>query len=139
MIIFSVLVLWIGSHLVFRFVVEGSYVDLAVVFIVGSLSLISLGLVVASRGTSEEFTDGLLNLITWPMMFLSGVWFSIEGAPRWIQAVSWMFPLTHMLSGARKIMNDGATLAGVQSELMVLTGMTICFLAIGAIMFKWNK
>jgi ABC-type multidrug transport system permease subunit len=73
------------------------------------------------------------------MMFLSGVWFSIEGAPGWVKAFSQCLPLTHLLSGARKIMNDGATLAEVGLELAVLTGLTLFFLTLSAVLFKWNR
>ena len=59
----------------------------------GSLSLTSLGLVLASRGTSEEFTTGILNFISWPMMFLSEVWFSMEGAPAWVKTFAKIFHL----------------------------------------------
>jgi ABC-2 type transport system permease protein len=139
MIAFSVAILWIGSDLVFDFNMEGSYLDLIVLMTVGCLSLITLGLVIASRSTSEEFAEGLLNLINWPMMFLSGVWFSIEGAPRWLQTVAQLFPLTHLLKGMRDIINDGASLASVKMELIILFGMTILFLTVGALLFKWNK
>lgn len=138
-LVFTLTILWIGCDLTFNFSVEGSYFDLILVFFVGCLSLISLGLVIASRGTSEEFTNGLLNFITWPMMFLSQVWFSLEGAPHWVLSVSKALPLTHLLTGVRKIMNDGATLADVAPELAVLTGFTLFFLAVGATMFSWNK
>jgi ABC-type multidrug transport system permease subunit len=139
MIAFTVLVLWVGCTLIFHFQVAGSYLDLAVVLALGSLSLISLGLVVASRAASEEFAEGILNFITWPMMFLSGVWFSIEGAPGWLKAFSQCLPLTHLLSGARKIMNDGATLAEVGPELAALAGTTLLLLSLSALLFKWNK
>lgn len=139
MIVFTVAILWIGCALIFHFTVEGSYFDLALMLAMGSLSLISLGLVVASRAASEEFAEGILNFITWPMMFLSGVWFSIEGAPGWVRAIAQCLPLTHLLSGARKIMNDGATLAQVGPELAVLAGMTLLFLFLSALLFKWNK
>ena len=99
----------------------------------------AMGLVVASRGSSEEFTNGLLNFITWPMMFLSEVWFSIEGAPVWVKGLAKLFPLTHLLAGVRKIMNDGAGLMDVTTELTVLTGMTLLFLVLGAGLFSWNK
>ena len=79
---FTLTILWVGCDLIFHFNVEGSYLDLAVIFLAGCLSLTAMGLVVASRGTSEEFTNELLNFITWPMMFLSEVWFSIEGTPK---------------------------------------------------------
>jgi len=108
-------------------------------FFVGGLSLSSLGLLVASRGTSEEFTGGILNFITWPMMFLSEVWFSIEGSPQWIKMIARVFPLTHMLTGVRKIMNDGAGLSDVGLELSIMLLITLICLGLGARLFSWNK
>ena len=60
LLMFTLTVVWIGCDLIFSFHVEGSYADLALVFLFGSLSLTSLGLVLASRGTSEEFATGFL-------------------------------------------------------------------------------
>jgi ABC-2 type transport system permease protein len=136
---FTLIILWAGCYLIFRFSVEGSYFDLMIMFLLGSLSLIALGLVIASRGTSEEFSNGILNAITWPMMFLSEVWFSIEGAPGWVHSIARIFPLTHMLGGVRKIMHDGATLAEVSVEVSALAGFTLLFLLVGASLFSWNK
>ena len=139
MIALAVIILWTGCSLIFHLTVEGSYLDLAVMLGVGALSLISLGLVVASRCASEELADGLLNAISWPMMFLSGVWFSIEGAPGWVVVISKFFPLTHMLSGVRKIMSDGIPLSGVMPEIEALLITTALFLGISALAFKWHK
>lgn len=139
LLMFTLTILWVGCDLVFNFSVEGSYLDLAILFLMGCLSLTSMGLIVASRGTSEEFTNGVLNFITWPMMFLSEVWFSIEGAPQWVKGIAQLFPLTHLLTGVRKIMNDGATLIEVAPEFMALTGMTLVFLTVGALLFSWYK
>jgi hypothetical protein len=72
-------------------------------------------------------------------MFLSEVWFSLEGAPGWIKSAAQIFPLTHLLTAARKIMHDGAGLADISLEITILTLMTIAFLTIGAAMFSWNK
>ena len=76
--------------------------------ILGALSMIALGLTIAARFSSEELVGGLLNLLTWPMMLLSGIWFSLEGSPRWVQWVAHIFPLTHVLDAARAVMLDGA-------------------------------
>ena len=138
-LVFSIVILWAGCELIFNFNVVGSYFDLIIMFLAGCLSLLSLALIVASRGTSEEFANGVLTFITWPMMFLSEVWFSIEGAPSWVKGVAQVFPLTHLLKGVRMIMNDGATLGGVAWELTVLLVMTLIFLLIGARLFSWNK
>lgn len=138
-LIFSITVLWAGCEMIFNFQVAGNYLDLMIMFLAGCLSLLSLSLIVASRGTSEEFANGILTFITWPMMFLSEVWFSIEGAPAWVRGVAQVFPLTHLLRGVRRIMNDGAGLVDVAWELVVLSAMTLIFLSIGASLFSWNK
>ena len=80
----------------------------------GALSMIALGLTIAARFSSEELVGGLLNLLTWPMMLLSGVWFSLEGSPSWVQWVAGIFPLTHVLDAARAVMLDGAGIAADQ-------------------------
>jgi len=139
LLMFTLLVVWIGCDLIFSFRVKGAYIDLILIFLVGSLSLTALGLILASRGTSEEFCTGVLNFISWPMMFLSEVWFSIEGAPQWVKILSQIFPLTHLLNAVRKVMHDGATLLDVGLEITVLMVMTLVFLATGAALFSWNK
>ena len=138
-LMFSLVIVWIGCDLVFSFKVQGSYLVLLLVFFIGGLSLCALGLLLASRGTSEEFTSGVVNFITWPMMFLSEVWFSLEGSPKWVKMFSLAFPLTHMLKAARRVMNDGAGLLNISQELIVLSAMTLIFLTIGASLFSWNK
>lgn len=139
LLMFTLIVVWIGCDLVFSFRVVGRYLDLLLIFFVGGLSLSAMGLLVASRGTSEELTNGILNFITWPMMFLSEVWFSIESAPTWVKTVAKLFPLTHMLSAARKVMNDGAGLLDIGFEVAILMSMTLACLGIGAILFSWNR
>jgi len=102
------------------------------------VAMISLGLLVAARVTSEELAGGLLNMVTWPMMMLSGVWFSLEAASDWIQKLALAFPLTHMLSAARAVMLDGANAAEILPQLLTLAGMTAVFLAVGALSFRWH-
>ena len=117
---------------------EGSYWALLAVASLGAVCLIAMGLVVAARVTSEELAGGLLNLVTWPMMLLSGVWFPLEGASRWVIDLSKVFPLTWMLEAARAIMLDGAGLADVGVDLAVLTAMSAVFLVLGAAIFRWR-
>jgi ABC-type multidrug transport system permease subunit len=138
LLMFTLAVVWFGCDLIFKFNVAGALADVFLLFFLGSLSLASLGLVLAARGVSEEFTTGILNFISWPMMFLSEVWFSLEGAPQWVRQLAQIFPLTQLLQGVRKITNDGATLAGVLPEIVILAGMTILFLTAGAFLFSWD-
>ena len=133
------LVVWAGCHVMFSFQMQGSYVDAAIVFLAGTVCLVSFGLILACRGTNEELTNGIINFICWPMMFLSEVWFSIEGAAGWIQQAAAFLPLTHFLSAARKVINDGASLSQVSHEVMILGAMSVLFLAIGSRLFSWTR
>lgn len=131
-------VVYFGCDLFVGFFMQGSVFDLFVVFALGTMSLISMGLVVASRVRSEELSDGILNLISWPMMLLSEVWFSLEGASEFARTLSELFPLTYMIRAARAIMNDGATLADVAQPLGILVVMTVFFLVLGTLLFRWE-
>jgi ABC-2 type transport system permease protein len=128
-----------GTHYLLDTRMEGSYLALFVVATLGAISMISMGLVVAARVTSEELAGGLLNMINWPMMMLSGVWFSLEGAGPIAQKAANIFPLTHILSAARAIMLDGASLLDIAPSLTILAGMSIVFLGIGAATFRWHS
>ena len=131
--------IYTGTHLILGTRMEGSYVTLFLIAVVGAASLVSLGLVISARVTSEELAGGLLNLINWPMMMLSGVWFSLEGAPEAIQMAANIFPLTHVLNAARAVMLDGATLIDVGPSLLALTAMSAVFFAVGAKVFRWGQ
>ena len=138
LLLFSNIIIYAGCALLFDFNCEGSYLDLLLFFSLGCASLISLGLIIASRSSSEEFANGILNFIAWPMMFLSEVWFSLEGAPDWIRKFSQFLPLTHITEGMRRIMNEGAHPGDLAYHLALLGIMTVIFMAIGSAMFKWT-
>lgn len=137
-VIFLSSVVYIGCNLFFDFYMLGSYFDLLIIAILGAFSLITLGLLVASRSKSEELIGGLLNLSSWPMMLLSGVWFSLEGAPNAVKIIAEFLPLTHLVAGARKIITEGATLADISYHVSILMLMSAIFLSLGAYFFSWN-
>ena len=128
-----------GTHLLLDTRMEGSYVTLFLVGLVGAVSLVSLGLLVAARVTSEELAGGLLNLVNWPMMMLSGVWFSLEGTGETLQRISNIFPLTHVLRAARAVSLDGASFVDVAPSLAALTALSALFLVVGAAIFRWEQ
>jgi ABC-2 type transport system permease protein len=131
-------VVYSGCNLFIEFNMQGSYWVLLLVNTLGATSMISIGLLIAARTASEEFAGGILNGVTWPMMLLSGAWFSLEGTHAWVQQLAQIFPLTHMISATRAIMNEGATLSQVMPQVWVISVMSIFFLALGAYVFKWE-
>jgi len=129
---------YIGCDLLIGFVMVGSYLNLLLVYALGAFSMISMGLIVAARVKSEEMAGGMLNMLSWPMMFLSGVWFSLEGLHPWVQKLALIFPLTHITQAARAIMMDGAGLLAILPNLAALIIMSIIFLLLGVLLFRWE-
>ena len=138
LILFVTAILYVGIGAIIGFRNAGSTLLLLLLAVVGALSMIALGVTIAARFASEELVGGLLNLLTWPMMLLSGIWFSLEGSPRWVQWVAHVFPLTHVLDAARAVMLDGAGLAQIAPHLLFLGATALAFLAFGAWSFRWR-
>ncbi|MBK7540712.1 MAG: ABC transporter permease [Candidatus Competibacteraceae bacterium] len=138
LILGSTVLVFIGTHWVIRFPMHGSYLNLFIVFALGAISLMSLGLLVAARTTSEEFAAGLLNVMSWPMTFLSGVWFSLEGVHPFLQKAAQLAPLTHIIDAARAVMLDGAGFAEISGHLLALGAMSAIAMGLGVWLFRWD-
>ena len=132
------LIVYLGAVWLLDVPMRGSYLALALVYVAGSLCLISLGLIIAARLRTEELADGLLNLMSWPMLLLSGVLFSMEGTSALAQGVSQALPLTHLVAAARAVMIDGAGVVEVLPEIGVLLALAIAFLSLATWMFRWE-
>ncbi len=132
-------IIFAGCHAVLDFLMLGQYLDLLLVGVLGALAMISLGLVISSRSDSEEFAGGMLNLCTWPMMFLSEVWFPLDNAPAWVRGLSEAMPLTHTVSAARRIMLEGASVADISHHLLVLAITTAVLMATASLLFRWHR
>lgn len=138
MIIGVTMLVFVAAHAVTNVSMQGSYFALFVVFLLGATCLTSLGLIVATRLKTEEVADGILNLISWPMVILSGVWFSLEGTHPAAQWLAQALPLTHLVNAARSIMIDGAGLIDVWFEISLLALLTVLLLGLSARLFRWS-
>ena len=73
------------------------------------------------------------------MMLVSGIWFSLEGSPRWVQWIAHIFPLTHLLDAERAVMLDGAGSGADRAAISRTWPLTtLVFLAFGAWSFRWR-
>ncbi len=139
LILFVTAILYFGIGTLIHFHTVGSGLLLLLIAVLGCLSMIALGLTVAAGISSEELVGGLLNLLTWPMMLVSGIWFSLEGSPPWVQWAAHIFPLTHLLDATRAVMLDGAGLTQIAPNLIYLGVTAFIFLAFGAWAFRWRS
>jgi ABC-2 type transport system permease protein len=75
-----------------------SGVDLArtlVAVVVGGASFCALGLAITTVIPNADAAPAIVNITILPLLFLSDVFFSTEGAPDWVQWVGKVFPIKH--------------------------------------------
>lgn len=136
--LFTTVAVYLVANLVLDLVMLGSYLNLFLVGVLGVIAILSIALLIAARFSSEELVMGLLNLVTFPMLLLSEVWFSLDGAPAWLHGVSQALPLTHLVGAARDIMIEGAGLADVSQHLIYLVVISVVCTGASAKLFRWN-
>lgn len=131
--------IFIGCLLFLDLIVLGSYLNLLLITLLGAMSMISLGLLIACRTANEELAGGLLNVATWPMLLMSDVWFTLDEAPLWMQQLANIMPLTHLVKATRAVMIEGASLIEVSNHLTWMLAMTLVFLGMASTLFRWHK
>ena len=125
--------------LLFGLRVNGNLAYVLVMVILGSLAFLSLGFVIASFARNQEAADSLANAFSFPMLFLSGVFFPVDSAPSWLQPVMRLMPLRYLADGLRDLMVRGASLPSEWLNALVLlaTGAVGFLLAIR--FFRWES
>ena len=126
------------AMLFFKVQVYGNWGALSLVIVVGALSMMAIGFIVGSFARSEEVAQSIVFLISFPMMFLCGSYFSVAGAPSFLQPVINFLPLTHLNDALRQVINNGASLAAIQSDVLILLAWTVVGLILATRAFRWS-
>jgi ABC-2 type transport system permease protein len=134
----EVLILLVFSWLVFGVVIQGSLFAVIVLILLGAGTFAGIGLLVASRARTLETVSGLMNLVMLPMWVLSGIFFNSERFPAAVQPLIHALPLTPLISGLRKVMLEGAPLAGIATQLAILAGWGIVTFILALRWFRWS-
>ncbi len=126
------------ARVLFDVRVFGSAISLVLFGLLGSLTFAGLGVLVASRAENTETANGLMNLVTMPLMALSGVFFASTNFPPVVQPLLKLLPLTALNDGLRAIMIDGASIGSLTNELGVLAVWGVGSFVIALRIFRWQ-
>ena len=115
-----------------------AWINILFLSFLGGILFLAIGLAISSLAPNEDSAPAIANLVTFPMLFLSGVFFPIDFLPKIIGYISNILPLTHLAQGIRL-----SALYG-NSPIMTMPqiGITFAWLALSfficAISFKWE-
>ncbi len=134
---FEAIVLYFFAWMYFRIQMSGSVTAFILVFISGSFCFAGIALLMGSRTSSSRVGNALINVITLPMMILSGIFFSYHNFPDVVIPVIRTLPLTLIADSLRSIMTEGAGIGESLPAVLILTAFgTICFI-LGLRIYKW--
>ena len=124
--------------LLFHFHLLGNIGAILVVGLFGALVFLSIGFAVAGISKSEDQAAPLANIITLPMMLLSGVFFSRVSLPGVVYTITGFFPLTYLADAMRSVVVDGSTLVNVAPQLAGLAVWSLIAVFAAVKMFRWE-
>ena len=116
----------------------GAWFYLTMLALLGVALFIAMGLAISGWAKSEETAAPMANVISMPMMFLSGVFFPLSVMPEWLTRWSQYLPLTYLADGMRAITVEGATVTTLGNELIGLTVWIIIVFTIATKTFRWE-
>jgi ABC-2 type transport system permease protein len=116
----------------------GSVFDLLIVATLGTIVFLAFGFGIAGWAKEENQAAPVANLISFPMLFLSGVFFPRDGFPAWLHRVTDFFPLTYLSDAMHQIANQGANLWTVRTDILGLLVWGIVAFAIAVRLFNWE-
>ncbi len=109
-----------------------------VIVFAGLIFFMGLGILAGLVSDNEETVSVVGNLILFPMMFLSGVFFPLAFAPQYLQIISKFLPLTYFITALNSTLIYGNYYTiYLQIILLALSSLIIFFVA--ARLFSWKQ
>jgi ABC-2 type transport system permease protein len=137
-LVLEVAAILVFAYFVFDVKVHGSWLNLALAALIGSMAFSGIGLLVGARTKTIEGASGLMNLVMLPMWLLSGSFFSASKFPDFVQPFIKALPLTVLNEALRAVMNDGAGLEAIGLSLGILSLWGIVSFIIALRIFRWQ-
>ncbi|MRX73985.1 ABC transporter permease subunit [Bacillus lacus] len=126
------------ANWVFNIEVAGSWLALIFFIILGTLAFMALGFIIAGVAKNPESAAPIAGFITFPMLFLGGVFFPISDMPDIIQPLVNLLPISHLASALRETMNLGTPFLQLGTETLILCCWLLGGFALASYVFKWE-
>ena len=111
---------------------------LAGVTVLGGLAFVAIGFFLGAFAKTEQGFFPIAQVVTFPMLFLSGIFFPLDNMPDWIRPVVSAMPLTYLGDAMRQLMVGGAPVHSMALNVGVLAAFLAVFFGLAVRLFKYE-
>ncbi len=130
-------ILLVGT-LVFKINILGNSLLLVGLVLLGTLMFVAIGYLISGLARTQDSANGLAQLINFPMMFLSGLFFPVDLMPAWLQPVANLLPLTFLADALRQVMVGATPLHPLGLDVAVVAGCLVVSAVLAVRFFRWE-
>jgi len=134
----AIAVMFAAAIAVFGLHVVGNYLEIALFLAYSIVMILGIGLSIGGWAKNERQAAPLGNIIVFPMMFLSGIFFPRFLMPEWLQGITNYIPMSPVIDGARQLITEGKHLTDIGPQLGIMAVWMIIIYAIAFRVFRWE-
>ncbi len=132
-VVLIALAIWI-----FNVHIYGNIGLLALVVVVGAVTMLAIGFAVASFFKKSQAANAAILLVSFPMMFLGGSYFPVNQIGGFLQDFIHALPLFYLNDALRQVINNGAGWSAIQTSVLVLAAWVIGAMLVTWRAFRWQ-
>lgn len=132
-------VLLLFGMLIFKTHVYGSWLLIYLLVVLGAIVFLGLGFTISGIAKTVDAVPAIANIIVFPMLFLSGIFFPTSSMPVWLQHVVTYLPLQPFATALRNVVGNGDGIGVISHELMWMGGWAIVLTALAIFTFRFEE
>ncbi len=117
----------------------GSYTALFTVIFLGAIIFLCIGFLLGSLARTQQSIQAVGNLVIFPQIFLSGIFYPIDSLPGFIQPVAAILPLSFVANAMREIANNGAGLVDIPLDMLGIGAWGLVSFLAATRFFVWKE
>ncbi len=126
------------SVVIFKVQIVGNIANIFVLAFLGVIVFLAFGFAIAGYAKDENQAAPIANLVSFPMLFLSGTFIPRDTLPHWLQQITGYFPLTYLADAMRSVSTQGSNLWQVRGDILGLIVWGIIMFIVAVKVFKWE-
>lgn len=119
--------------------IVGNFASFYLMIILGTFIFLCLGFCLGSIAKTQQAVMAVGNIVIFPQIFLSGVFYPIESMPELVQPIARLLPLSFVSTAMREIANNGASLLEIIPSLLGIAVWLVIAFILATRLFVWKE